>query len=100
MSEAANRRHKQEEGRESAKHGIESETIRMNTVATLFQFHIGDAVRHCDSDRSIFHVTRRWMDVDAREGHNLFYELQEERPLFGQGKIGPVEEAKLSPTKL
>ena len=74
-------------------------------IATLFKFRIGDTVRHCDSDRSTFLVTRRCpslrvdarLDVDAEEGRSRFYELQEERPLFGQGKVGPVAEAELSP---
>jgi hypothetical protein len=37
-----------------------------------------------------------WLDVDAAEGENRFYELRDERLLFGQGKIDPVHESELS----
>ena len=68
----------------------------MNPSAATFQFRIGERVRHCEARTSTFVVTRRWLDVDAPEGENRFYELRDERPLFGQGKIDPVEESELS----
>lgn len=68
----------------------------MPAPAEKFKFLVGEKVLHCESDRSTFMVTRRWLDVDAPEGANRFYELRDNKPLFGQGKIDPVLESELS----
>lgn len=68
----------------------------MPNPAEKFKFLVGEKVRHCEADTSTFTVTRRWLEMDAPEGENRFYELRDNKPLFGQGKIDPVLESELS----
>ena len=69
--------------------------LPMSDNTPAFRFRLGDKVHHQDAETSTFVVTRRWLDVDASEGQSRYYELRDERPLFGQGKVGPVLEGEL-----
>ena len=61
-----------------------------------FRFFVGEAVRHCEDDRTTYTVTRRWLDVDAPAEKSRWYDLRDNKPLFHQTKVGPVSESSLS----